>query len=104
MAGDGGVEGSRTPDLLNAIQALSQLSYDPNRLHMMAQDRLFVKKSCPTSCIKLGHGYERTAMNSEKPLLLPPSFPRKNVTPAHAGAGIQSPADNVRVRQTECPN
>ena len=25
----GGVEGDRTPDLLNAIQALSQLSYDP---------------------------------------------------------------------------
>jgi hypothetical protein len=25
----GGAEGNRTPDLLNAIQALSQLSYDP---------------------------------------------------------------------------
>ena len=25
----GGVRGNRTPDLLNAIQALSQLSYDP---------------------------------------------------------------------------
>ncbi len=25
----GGAEGSRTPDLLNAIQALSQLSYNP---------------------------------------------------------------------------
>ena len=25
-----GAEGSRTPDLLNAIQALSQLSYGPN--------------------------------------------------------------------------
>jgi hypothetical protein len=27
----GGAEGNRTPDLLNAIQALSQLSYGPNR-------------------------------------------------------------------------
>ena len=26
---NGGAEGSRTPDLLNAIQALSQLSYGP---------------------------------------------------------------------------
>jgi hypothetical protein len=29
--GDGGAEGNRTPDLLNAIQALSQLSYGPAR-------------------------------------------------------------------------
>src|SRR5262245_9926157 len=28
---DGGARGSRTPDLLNAIQALSQLSYGPFR-------------------------------------------------------------------------
>jgi hypothetical protein len=27
----GGARGSRTPDLLNAIQALSQLSYGPDR-------------------------------------------------------------------------
>ena len=27
---NGGAEGNRTPDLLNAIQALSQLSYGPN--------------------------------------------------------------------------
>ncbi len=27
--GSGGAEGNRTPDLLNAIQALSQLSYGP---------------------------------------------------------------------------
>ena len=30
-AEDGGAEGVRTPDLLNAIQALYQLSYDPSR-------------------------------------------------------------------------
>jgi len=29
MGSHGGDEGSRTPDLLNAIQALSQLSYIP---------------------------------------------------------------------------
>ena len=27
---NGGAEGNRTPDLLNAIQALSRLSYGPN--------------------------------------------------------------------------
>ena len=30
---DGGAKGSRTPDLLNAIQALSQLSYGPTPRH-----------------------------------------------------------------------
>ena len=29
--GLGGAEGNRTPDLLNAIQALSQLSYTPSK-------------------------------------------------------------------------
>ena len=29
LSRDGGAKGSRTPDLLNAIQALSQLSYGP---------------------------------------------------------------------------
>ena len=32
-----GAEGSRTPDLLNAIQALSQLSYGPNSTNMNEQ-------------------------------------------------------------------
>jgi hypothetical protein len=31
MCLSGGAKGSRTPDLLNAIQALSQLSYGPSR-------------------------------------------------------------------------
>ena len=31
VEGLGGARGSRTPDLLNAIQALSQLSYGPSR-------------------------------------------------------------------------
>ena len=31
----GGDEGDRTPDLLNAIQALSQLSYAPKALHAL---------------------------------------------------------------------
>src|SRR4029079_17107146 len=30
LAADGGARGSRTPDLVNAIHALSQLSYGPN--------------------------------------------------------------------------
>ena len=29
-----GAEGNRTPDLLNAIQALSRLSYGPNTFHL----------------------------------------------------------------------
>jgi hypothetical protein len=38
----GGAEGSRTPDLLNAIQALSQLSYSPEtrRAANIAQKRV----------------------------------------------------------------
>src|SRR5262249_46718330 len=32
QAKTGGAKGSRTPDLLNAIQALSQLSYGPDRV------------------------------------------------------------------------
>ena len=32
-----GAEGSRTPDLLNAIQALSQLSYGPSTLFIVNQ-------------------------------------------------------------------
>ena len=31
QAVSGGAKGSRTPDLLNAIQALSQLSYGPGQ-------------------------------------------------------------------------
>ncbi len=37
----GGPEGSRTPDLLNAIQALSQLSYGP----MFSQRQLLVYRA-----------------------------------------------------------
>ncbi len=33
----GGAEGDRTPDLLNAIQALSQLSYNPLRVFKNVQ-------------------------------------------------------------------
>ncbi len=32
----GGPEGTRTPDLLNAIQALSQLSYGPTEVHELS--------------------------------------------------------------------
>ena len=41
-AQDGGAEGVRTPDLLNAIQALYQLSYDPIRRarNLKSQPRL----------------------------------------------------------------
>ena len=35
-----GAEGSRTPDLLNAIQALSQLSYSPVSIDCLANQAL----------------------------------------------------------------
>ena len=34
VANSSGAEGNRTPDLLNAIQALSQLSYGPNKRNL----------------------------------------------------------------------
>ena len=52
LIGDGG-EGNRTPDLLNAIQALSQLSYAPGR-----QEPKIVPRGTPkvkkTTLAKLG--------------------------------------------------
>ena len=41
----GGDEGNRTPDLLNAIQALSQLSYAPNASAIINFKPLIVKKN-----------------------------------------------------------
>ncbi len=35
---NGGAEGNRTPDLVNAIHALSQLSYSPNGLRNYLQE------------------------------------------------------------------
>ncbi len=35
-----GAEGDRTPDLVNAIHALSQLSYSPNELETIYEDAL----------------------------------------------------------------
>jgi hypothetical protein len=47
-----GAEGNRTPDLLNAIQALSQLSYSPGSARPRSPDGLdtthIVKKHCVT--------------------------------------------------------
>ena len=47
LGGDGG-EGNRTPDLLNAIQALSQLSYAPGHQEpkIVPRGRAKVKKRC----------------------------------------------------------
>ena len=41
----GGDEGDRTPDLLNAIQALSQLSYAPNASAIINVAPPLVKKN-----------------------------------------------------------
>ena len=42
----GGAKGSRTPDLLNAIQALSQLSYGPTRDAVSGRPRPNLKINC----------------------------------------------------------
>src|SRR6516165_6964837 len=42
----GGAKGSRTPDLLNAIQALSQLSYGPTRDAVSGRPRPKLKMNC----------------------------------------------------------
>ena len=39
-----GAEGSRTPDLLNAIQALSQLSYGPNAYDVAVSNSPFLRR------------------------------------------------------------
>jgi hypothetical protein len=40
----GGARGSRTPDLLNAIQALSQLSYGPSRAGIRSQESVIRRR------------------------------------------------------------
>ena len=49
-----------------------------------------------TSCVKLGRGHERTALNSGKADARRPSFPRKRESRGAADAG--------RIRQSECTN
>jgi hypothetical protein len=65
-AGDGGARGSRTPDLLNAIQALSQLSYGPfqgSEIRDQASDQYPVNREhlMADSCFLI-------------PVILPPRF------------------------------
>ena len=43
----GGAEGNRTPDLLNAIQALSQLSYSPSKAKKLRLHQLIVNDLWP---------------------------------------------------------
>src|SRR5215469_9252255 len=48
--GTGGAKGSRTPDLLNAIQALSQLSYGPMQDAVSGRPRPKLKKKLKMNC------------------------------------------------------
>ena len=50
---DGGAEGVRTPDLLNAIQALYQLSYDPMRSGKKCKGHAGFVKTKPTKHLDL---------------------------------------------------
>ena len=60
---DGGAEGDRTPDLVNAIHALYQLSYDPNPTGRAiygkgrARSKLFSAnpRICEHGAIRVGH-------------------------------------------------
>ncbi len=59
----GGDKGSRTPDLLNAIQALSQLSYTPE----CGKVRLFhfeFRRGCVTGCLGLQLSYTPDGINT----------------------------------------
>ena len=47
---DGGADGVRTPDLLNAIQALYQLSYDPIRSEEKCKTRRGIVKGILNFC------------------------------------------------------
>ena len=42
---DGGAREDRTPDLLRARQALSQLSYGPNKFRLKAKDQIQTRKT-----------------------------------------------------------
>jgi hypothetical protein len=53
---DGGAEGVRTPDLLNAIQALYQLSYDPIRSDGNCKAPPRFVKTKPTKRLTFGPG------------------------------------------------
>jgi hypothetical protein len=46
---DGGAKEARTPDLLNAIQALYQLSYDP--IHKTGAQFIFFMPQVKTFCL-----------------------------------------------------
>ena len=62
----GGAEGVRTPDLLNAIQALYQLSYDPNTWESKSkavEPKLSKGFSLPSAIGFNGHGNLPTGMH-----------------------------------------
>ena len=53
---NGGAEGVRTPDLLNAIQALYQLSYDPIQSAKNVWTASQLSKPKFPKCSSFGHG------------------------------------------------
>ena len=72
----GGAKGSRTPDLLNAIQALSQLSYGPGTQRSW-------------------RGRRYSGARRDRQALPPPprrSYPRPNIVPRTKG-GVPSPCE-----------
>jgi hypothetical protein len=63
-AGRSGAEGGRTPDLLNAIQALSQLSYGPDVV-----TRLFNQRSCAFTISSGADGTRTRGLRCDRPAL-----------------------------------
>src|ERR1043166_3509486 len=65
FAETGGARGSRTPDLLNAIQALSQLSYGPFRdQESIVTHQKRGNHRCPASDAQASSSFSRSAMIS----------------------------------------
>src|SRR5579871_4826153 len=80
---DGGAEEDRTPDLFNAIEALSQLSYSPTKRSEVASHQtclLYSKCSC----------YASPPRASKKPG--DPVTPHKDLTPPYR---VPDPARGV---------
>jgi hypothetical protein len=96
-----GAEGNRTPDLLNAIQALSQLSYSPGSVGPRSPDRIdttrIVKKHCVTGLTGLepaasGVTDRHSNRLSYSPPTAPVPFPSTN--PSRSGAKTHAPTGN----------
>ena len=91
---NGGAEGDRTPDLMTASHALSQLSYGPKKLSawksasdvraMIEEDRSeFKRGSCRNPAVSEGSGARRHSQASAKTFLPQKMIGRRSATEDH---------------------